>query len=111
MHDQMVNNLFVASTSRNKMPPKNLKARGRLRHSLTMRLLPIMLPCQVFFLVLSRIVQVFDSAIVILDIMWRTVTLFAAIILVSEDIYEKLPRPELSHSIDVTTLLDRYPPV
>ena len=36
MHDQMVNKLFVTSTSRNKMPPKNIKARGRLRHSLTL---------------------------------------------------------------------------
>ena len=32
----MVNKLLVFSTSINKMPPKNLKARGRLRHSLTL---------------------------------------------------------------------------
>ena len=113
----MVNKLLVFSTSINKMPPKNLKARGRLRHSLTLAdhaIVANLLSCQVFFLVLSIIVQVFDSAIVILDIMWSTVTLFAGIILVLRNlalpIYNKKHGPEMSHFINVTTLPDRYPP-
>ena len=71
IHDEKVNKLFVASTTRTKMPPK--KARGRLRqsevffHSLTSLLLPIILSNQAFALFLSRIAQVFGPAIVISD--------------------------------------------
>ena len=71
IHDEIVNKLFAASTTRTKMPPK--KARGRLRqsevsfHSLTTLSLPIILSNQAFALFLSRIAQVFGPAIVISD--------------------------------------------
>ena len=73
--------LFVASTTRNKMPPeKNLRVGwDSLKfsfHSLTTLLLLIMLSHQAFVLVLSGIIQIFDRAIVISDNLWRTSTLF-----------------------------------
>ena len=63
----MVNKLFVASTTRNKMPPeKSLGVGwGSLKFSFHSLLLLIMLFHQAFVLVLPRIIQIFDRAIVI----------------------------------------------
>ena len=78
----MVNKLFVASTTRNKMPPEKMP-KGRLRqsevYSFHSLLLLIMLSHQAFFLVLSTIIQIFDRGIVISDKMWWTSTMFASL--------------------------------
>ena len=76
----MVNKLFVASTTRNKMPPEKSLGIGwdSLKFSFHSLLLLIMLSHQAFVLVLSRIIQIFDGAIVISDKIWRTSILFAS---------------------------------
>ena len=63
----MVNKLFVASTTRNKMPPEKSLGVGweSLKCSFYLLLLLIMLSPQAFVLVSSRIIQIFDRAIVI----------------------------------------------
>ena len=76
----MVNKLVVASTTKNKMPPEKSLGIGwdSLRFSFHLLLLLIMLSHQAFVLVLPRIIQIFDRAIVISDKVWRTSTLFAS---------------------------------
>ena len=75
----MVNKLLVASTTRNKMQPEKSQGLGwdSLKFSFHSLLLLVMLSHQAFVLVLSRIIQIFDRAIVISDKVWRTSTLFA----------------------------------
>ena len=87
IHDKMVNKLFVASTTRNKMPPEK-QPWGRLRqksevffpladHAIVAHHV-VPLSHQAFVLALSRVIQIFDSAIVTSDKVWRTSTLFAS---------------------------------
>ena len=58
----LINKLFVASITRNKMPPKRKldSLRFFFFHSLTTPLLLIMLSHQAFHLVVSRTVEIFD---------------------------------------------------
>ena len=118
----MVNKLFVASTTRNKMPPEKSLGIGwdSLKFSFHSLLLLIMLSHQVFDLVLSRVIQIFDRAIVISDTVWRTSTLFASPFWSLRDIpitNERLPGPVTerggyqrppSMAINTTTTFDSF---
>ena len=93
----MVNKLFVASTTRYKMPSK--KARVTLRqpkvffplsyHAIVAsRVVPPGICPRAFALVLSLRLSInVDRVILISDEAWRPSTLFASIILVSEEYY------------------------
>ena len=80
----MVNKLFVAWTTRNEMLPNKATGQDSLKfhfHTLTALLLAIMMSHQAFALVLPWI----HLAIIISDKVWRWFTLFASIILVSDE--------------------------
>ena len=121
IHDKMVNKLFVASTTKNKMPPEKSLGVGwdSLKFSFHSLLLLILLSHQAFILVWSRIIHIFDRVLVISDKVWRTTTLFASPFWCLRNIqhYSLLPEPvterggyqrPLSMVINTTTTLDSF---